>query len=169
MKKNGDNDANKKKKKQMKEKMNKIKGYTQLSSLFFTQSEILKEILGSISGFILNPFNNNTRALSESFSGGAHFVIGLVFKPISGTIDLIGKSTEYKKDHVIHANVFKVFKLLKKKQSNKKQKKEDQERKKREVALDIHDDLMDKVYENDEEALYLNKNNQLGITKKDIV
>jgi hypothetical protein len=40
-----------------------------------------------------------------------------VFKPISGTIDLIGKSSEVRKDHVIHANVFKVFKVLKDKKS----------------------------------------------------
>lgn len=53
-------------------------------------------------------------------------MIGLVFKPISGTIDLIGKSTEYKKDHVIHGNVFKVYKILnKKKKNNKKTKKEE--------------------------------------------
>lgn len=67
-----------------------------------------------------------------------HFAIGLVFKPISGTIDLIGKSSEIRKDHVIHANVFKVFKILdeKKKSTNKKLKDaEEKERMKRETAL----------------------------------
>lgn len=112
--------------------------------MFFSQSELLKEILGSISGFILNPFNS--KALSASFSGGleftktifvvyffilcnlinfilglvGHFAIGLVFKPISGTIDLIGKSSEFKKDHVIHQNVFKVFKVIQNKKKNSK-------------------------------------------------
>ncbi|KAL4483593.1 hypothetical protein ABPG72_016874 [Tetrahymena utriculariae] len=166
MKKTNKGNENKKKQKQMKEKMSKLKGYTALSSLFFNQSDLLKEILGSISGFILNPFNS--KALSESFSS-AHFVIGLVFKPISGTIDIIGKSIEYKKDHIIHGNVFKVYKILKKKQSNKKTKKEEKERSKREAALEIHSEFMEKVYENEDEVLYLNKNNQLGITKKDIV
>lgn len=55
----------------------------------------------------------------------AHFAIGLVFKPISGTIDLIGKSSEIKKDHVIHTNVFKVLKVLKgKNKSTKKNSKQ---------------------------------------------
>lgn len=61
-----------------------------------------------------------------------------MFKPISGTIDLIGKSSEIRKDHVIHANVFKVFKILKdtKKSTNKKLKDaEEKERVKRETAL----------------------------------
>ena len=52
-------------------------------------------------------FNNNSFCCLVG-----HFAIGLVFKPISGTIDLIGKSSEFKKDHVIHQNVFKVFKVF---------------------------------------------------------
>lgn len=85
---------------------------------------------------------------------------------------MIGKSSEIKKDHVIHANVFKVYKILSEGQSKKNKKKleeADRERAKREVALQIHDQVMEKVYESEGEVLYLNKQNQLGITKKDIV
>lgn len=69
MKRSGEQDAVKmKKSKKEKERLNKIRGFQALSSLFFTQSDLLKEILSSISGFILNPFNS--KALSESFAGG---------------------------------------------------------------------------------------------------
>ncbi|EGR32780.1 hypothetical protein IMG5_070620 [Ichthyophthirius multifiliis] len=102
-----------------------------LSGLFFNQSELLKVILGAISGFIVNPFQKDRLNESMTSFQNKNFLIGLIFKPIFGTIDLIGKSTQSQNEQVIHGNIFMVYKLKKKskKKMNKKQLKQNQHQK----------------------------------------